>query len=267
MDFSTHAALRDLITHRRIGLVTDIDGTISPLAPTPDAAQVTPTSRDLLRRLAGQLALVAAITGRGADDAQSRVGLPELVYVGNHGLERWHDGEIAVLPEARGFRPALEQVIAAVKPHFRPGVILQDKRITVSIHYRAAADPAAARAELAPVLGQAVRDTGLRLFEGKMVFEVRPDLDVDKGTAFESLIRDYALDAAVYLGDDVTDADALRRARGLRRAGLCWAVGIGVESDDTPAAIQESADVLVSGVPGVESFLGWLSNALSASSI
>lgn len=269
MDFSQNDLLRELVARARagarVGLITDVDGTISPIAPTPEAAQVTPRSRDLLRRLAGQLTLVAAVSGRAADDLSARVGIPELVYVGNHGLERLHAGQVEALPEALAARPALERVIAALQPRLLPGMILEDKRVTLSIHYRQSADPAAAEADFAPLVEQVCRANGLRLFQGKMVFEVRPAVEVDKGTAFARLIADHALAAAVYLGDDVTDADALITAQALRRAGTCHALGIGVESAETPAVLQDNADVLVAGVSGVEAFLDWFSIALSAS--
>lgn len=269
MDFSQNDLLAGLVERaragQRVGLVTDVDGTISPIAPTPEAAQVTPRSRDLLRRLAGQIALVAAVSGRAADDLSARVGIPEMVYVGNHGLERMRGGEIAAQPEAVAARPALERVIAALQPRLLPGMILEDKRVTLSIHYRQTADPAAAEADFAPLIEQVVSANGLRLFRGRMVFEVRPAVEVNKGTAFARLVADHALEAAVYLGDDVTDADALIVASALRRAGSCYALGIGVESAETPVVIQEEADLLVAGVSGVEAFLDWFSSALSAS--
>ncbi len=269
VNFVQNDLLRELVARgrsgQRVGLITDIDGTISPMAETPQAAQVTPTSRDLLRRLGDQLALVAAISGRAAANAREKVGLPEMVYVGNHGLERWHEGHIDVPPEAAAARPAIEQVIAALQPHIAPGMIIEDKGVTLAIHYRTTADPAGVQAAIAPLLERLCRDLGLRLAPGKLSFEVRPAVDLHKGTAFTRLVSDYTLAAAVYLGDDVTDADALRAARDLRHAGICFAVGIGVESDETPAPVQEAADLLVSGVPGVEAFLGWFSNALSAS--
>jgi trehalose 6-phosphate phosphatase len=269
MNFIQNVLLRELVERarsgQRVGLVTDVDGTISHMTDSPYDAQVTPTSRDLLRRLSGQLTLVAAVSGRAAEDVRTRVGLPEMVYVGNHGLDRWHEGRIEAPPEALAARPAVEQVMAAVRPRLHPGMIIEDKGVTISIHYRSAADPARVEAELTPLLERLCRDLGLRLFPGQFIFEVRPALDVNKGSALARLIRDYTLDAAVYLGDEATDADALRTAQIARRAGTCFAVGIGVESDDTPAPVQEAADLLVSGVPGVEAFLDWFSKALSAS--
>lgn len=270
MNFAENAALREFVrrahTGQRLGIVTDMDGTISPVAPTPDAARVTPKSRDLLRQLATQVTLVAAVSGRGAGDLHEHIDLPELIYVGSHGLERWQDGEMMVIPEALAYRPALERVIAALEPHMQPGMVMEDKRVTLAIHYRATPDPTAAREALAPLIAQASRANGLGFFEGRMVFEVMPEIQVDKGHAFARLIDDYALEAAVYVGDDVTDAAALRMAKTLRQGGKCYALGVGVESAETPAQVQESADFLVAGVSGVEDMLGWLSSALSASS-
>jgi hypothetical protein len=81
------------------------------------------------------------------------------------------------------------------------------------------------------------------------------------------LIETYHLDAAVYLGDDTTDLDALRMARQLRDSGACWAVGLGVASEHVPPAMPATADLMLSGVQEVETFLGWLlSNAARASS-
>jgi trehalose 6-phosphate phosphatase len=270
MNFVENGWLRQWLEHARagarVGIVTDVDGTISPLAPTPQAARVTPKSRDLLRRLAGQITLVAAVSGRAADDLYERVNLPELVYIGSHGLERWHDGKIEASLIALSYLPALERVIAAIEPHMQSGMVLENKRVSLALHYRAVDDPAAVYAELAPIIAHASHANGLSYMEGKMVFEVLPDIQVDKGSALASLVHDYALSAAFYIGDDVTDAAALRMARELRQTEKGLFFGVGVKSSDTPASVQENADFMVDGVHGVEALLEWLSTALSASS-
>ncbi|MBN2469850.1 MAG: trehalose-phosphatase, partial [Anaerolineae bacterium] len=81
-----HPLLQALLRAARLGIITDVDGTISPIVDDPDAARVTPRNRELLAALAGHLALVAVVSGRAAGDVQARVNLPDLVYVGNHGL-------------------------------------------------------------------------------------------------------------------------------------------------------------------------------------
>lgn len=263
---ATSTLLHSVTTSARVGLATDVDGTISPIVDHPDAAQVTPRSRALLDALRSRLALVAVISGRAAADVRDRVGVPGLVYVGNHGLEWWADGRIEIAPGAAAFRPALEAALDAIRAEQVPGIVVEDKGATVSVHYRQTADPAAVSARLAPVLQDIVSGHGLRLFQGRMVFEIRPPVDVNKGSAFYDLIIRYRLDAALYLGDDATDADALRMARRLREDGVCYAVGVGVESENMPPAVRKSADLLASGIQDVEAFLSWLLNACSASS-
>jgi trehalose 6-phosphate phosphatase len=142
---------------------------------------------------------------------------------------------------------------------------LEDNTVTLSIHYRRAHDPAAAEALAAPLRALAEAE-GLAFFAGKRVFEVRPPLEINKGTAFTRLVHEHRLDAAIFMGDDTTDADALRAARDLRAAGICDTLALGVASDDTPAAVRDSADVLVQGVSGVEDFLDDLLRARWASS-
>jgi trehalose 6-phosphate phosphatase len=263
---TTNTLLAPLVSMDRVGLVTDMDGTISRLADEPDAAFVTPTSRDLLERLAGQLALVAVVSGRSVADVREKVGLENVHYYGNHGLETWAGGQVRTAPEAAAFRPQMEAVLSGVRPLAEPGMFLQDKHATLSIHYRQTPDPAGARDRLQPHLARIAEDAGLNLFEGHMVFEVRPPIEIDKGSAFQALIRDHQLDAALFIGDDTTDAAALRMAARLRAEDRCYAVGVGVESDSTPDAVLESADVFAAGVSGVEALLAWLLEARMASS-
>ncbi|MBN1966657.1 MAG: trehalose-phosphatase [Anaerolineae bacterium] len=263
---ATSTALAALVRRDRLGLVTDVDGTISPIVSHPDAAQVTPGCREVLEALVPHLALVAVISGRAVADVRERVGLPGLVYVGNHGLDWWADGAIHIAPEASAARPALEAALDDVRARQVPGMLVEDKGATLSIHYRQTADPPAVAVNFTPLIEQIAARHGLKLFQGRMVFELRPAVAVNKGSAFLHLITQYRLDGALYLGDDTTDVDALRAARRLRQDGTCDALGLGVESDDMPAAVRESADLLVSGVQDVESFLSWLLHARSASS-
>lgn len=258
--------LKALFNYTRLGLITDMDGTISPIVPHPDDAMPTERNRDLLQQLQPHLALVAVMSGRAASDVRQRVGLPELVYVGNHGLEQWHDGAVVAAPEVEPYIDALAAARAAVERIAPEGMWVEDKRATLSVHYRATADPAAVTAEYGPLMQRIADDLGLNLFPGRMIFELRPPLDVNKGTAFASLVAEHKLDAAVFIGDDTTDADAMRVARDLRHAGRCYSLAVAVESDDMPAVVAESADLLTSGVDDVESFLSWLLNAASASS-
>jgi trehalose 6-phosphate phosphatase len=258
--------LQPLIQTSRVGLVTDMDGTISHIVDQPDAAQITPRSRDLLQGLGQRLALVAVISGRAVTDVQARVGLPELVYVGNHGLERWINQQVELTPQALQYRPAVEAALHDVRAAVTDGMFIEDKGATISIHYRQTADPASISQQFTPVM-QAIADQhGLKFFKGRMVFEIRPPVAIDKGSALRALVNAHQLEAVVFLGDDTTDVDAMRMARQLRQQGACHAVGIGVEAADTPQAVYDNADLIAYGVPDVEAFMDWLLNAVSASS-
>jgi trehalose 6-phosphate phosphatase len=267
MHWQTSPLLTELIRYSRLGLITDVDGTISHLVDQPDAARITPRSRELLAALRDRITLVAALSGRSARDVQTIVDLPGIQLIGNHGMEWWHDGRIEIAPAAAEYRPALEVAIEAVRAQHVPGVFVEDKGVTLAFHYRRAADPTAAAEWLAGLLAEIAEAHHLKLSQGNMIFELRPPVEINKGSAFRQLIESYHLDAAVYLGDDTTDLDALRMARQLRDSGACWAVGLGVASEHVPPAMPATADLMLSGVQEVETFLGWLlSNAARASS-
>lgn len=259
------ALLAGLVQQAPLGLVSDMDGTLSPIMPSPEQAYVSPRAQATLRTLAQRLPLVALISGRAAADLRERAGLPELVYVGNHGLERWQDEQVVVRPEAAAHRPALQAALDEIRPQLWPGILLEDKGATAAFHYRQTPDRDAARERLQPLVEQVAQQHGLRVTTGHMIFELRPPIEIDKGTAFRELVQTFGLAGAVFIGDDTTDADALREAQAMRQRGECYAVAVGVDAPATPEVVRASSDFLVSGVSGVEDFLDWLANASSAS--
>ena len=265
---ATNSHLRRLVNAARFGLVTDVDGTVSPIVDDPDAAQVMPEHRRLLAALRAVATLVAVVSGRAAADVAQRVGVEGLVYVGNHGLERWENGRLHPMPQIGQYRPALEAARDAVAARAPDGMWVEDKQATLSVHYRQTADFQAVYAEYKPVIQAIAADNGLRFFEGRMIFELRPPVDADKGTAFRGLVEEYELETAVYIGDDVTDVDAMRQARHLRQSGDCYALAIGVEAatDDTPASVRQSSDLMAKGVQDVAALFAWLLDARKASS-
>ncbi len=258
--------LAKAIRRPRFGLFSDLDGTLSPIAPTPEAAQITPRNRELLAELAKQLPIVALISGRRAASLQARVGLPGIIYVGNHGLERWVDGKTEVLSEAAAFLPALQAAHNELEPLMAAGAYVEDKEATLSVHYRGTKYPSDFALGHAVQISNIANKHGLELFTGKMVFEVRPPVHVDKGSAFRKLVKEHKLEAAIFLGDDISDLRALRVAKEMRAENICESWGIGVQSDEAPEELAEAADYLATGVADVEALLGWLLMARKASS-
>lgn len=213
----------------RSALVFDVDGTLSPIAPSPELAVVPDETRRELRRLVERYALVACLSGRAGLDARKLVGVDGVEYVGNHGLELHPDARALALAIAR-FREAV-------------GLPVEDKGISLAYHYREAADEKAARVELEKVAESALL-AGLEPRWGRKVLEIRPRVDADKGTAVQTLIERAKATRALYAGDDTTDLDAFR---GLGEAGLEHAVRIAVASDEGPPELQDAADLVVSG--------------------
>lgn len=252
--------LRQLLAQRPRGLMTDIDGTIAPIAPTPDAARVSPLAREQLQRLTQHFDVVAAISGRAPATAAALVGLPELTYIGNHGFEIWEHGQAKPVPEAQPYIASIGATLRAAQAAIKlPGVIFEDKHVTATVHYRQVADPQQATEEIGAVLRRLTEQHGLRLTQGQMVWEIRPPLDIHKGTAARALVQRYGLRSAIFLGDDRTDVDVftvLRELRNARGAGMPLAtLSVGVLGAETPAIVREQADLLVDGVPGVERLL------------
>lgn len=207
------------------GLFLDFDGVLAPIVARPEDALPPEETRDELRRLARRYALVAVVSGRDGDDVRARVAVPELVYVGSHGLE--------LNPEAEHWRQRLADFASSVPWPVEP------KRLTLAFHFREAVDEAAAVRELDRI-ANAAREEGLVARFGRKVLEVLPPLAGDKGTAVRQLVDAHGLSRALVAGDDTTDIDAFHAVDGLEVA-----VRVAVASAESPAALRESAEIVV----------------------
>src|SRR5688572_8790521 len=262
------AACMEVLRQAPSAVVTDIDGTISDIAPTPAEAMVDPGAKAALARLVERLAAVAVVSGRAPQDGVAMVGLPELTYVGNHGLERIARGTPWTHPVAAAAQPAIAAALAEIEGAARavadlPWLLVENKGVTGTIHYRLAPDQIAAAALLEPLARAAASRHGLRLTLGRMIFEVRPALAVNKGTAIRELAQDLGLRGIVFFGDDVTDVDAFRALRELREAGEAATLRVGVLGPDTAPAVLAEIDMSLHGVPACAATLIALAARLS----
>ena len=257
--------LAELVRTPRFGLFSDLDGTLAPIALSPEAAHLNPRTRQLLADLRDELPLLALISGRRAASVAEKVAIPGIVYIGNHGLERWDHGQTIMLPEAQPYLPQLQAVKKGLHALEQNGAFIEDKQVTLSFHYRQSPQPDEFAAEHAARISELVARHGLVLFAGKRVFEVRPPIEMDKGIAFRSLVEAQNLNAALFIGDDISDLNALHMARTLRHEKVCEAWGIGVQSEDAPEDLAAAADFLAEGVADVEELLAWLLAARKAS--
>ena len=209
----------------RAAILLDVDGTLAPIVARPELAEVPEDTRAEVERLAARYELVACISGRTGEEARRLVRVEGVAYVGTHGLE--------LAPEAERWRAALRPFAELDWPW------LEDKGLTVALHWRKASDEAAARAELESVAEQA-RDAGLEARWGRKVLEVRPPVEADKGTAVRTLLDEHGLSRALYAGDDATDLDAFRGLDGCEVA-----VRVALVSSESPAGLREAADLVV----------------------
>jgi trehalose 6-phosphate phosphatase len=234
-------------------VLCDVDGTLAPIVPRPEDSALLDGVREALVALRGRVRLLGFVSGRGLADLERLVGIDGCAYAGNHGMELHHVGRPPAL--ADGVADHLEAIaaFAATWPPERLAAAdlrMEAKGATLSIHARGARDPEAARLLLAQVASEAL-DHGLVPTPGREVLEVRPPVAVDKGTAVRALLRDAGARAAMYIGDDRTDADAWRALRAMRTEGtIAVAIGIAVASGEVAPAVREAADLEVAGPPG-----------------
>jgi len=210
----------------RAALFFDVDGVLAPIVSRPEDARVPEATRIELRRLNDRYALVACISGRAGDDARRIVDVPELTYVGNHGLE--------LDPEADAWAERLQAFLATVD-----WAELEDKRLSASLHYRRVEDEAAARANL-EVIAERARAAGFVVRFGRKVLEVLPALEANKGTAVRKLLAEHELERALYAGDDTTDLDGFAAVEPLELS-----IRVAVASAEGPEDLRAAADIVI----------------------
>ena len=246
----------------RAAILCDVDGTLAPIVEDPAAAAVPTRTRALLATLAERYRLVACITGRRASAARRIVGLDQLTYAGNHGLELLGPGEVEpTLDPALGHRGSAAAGFVARLDWDRlasAGLRLEDKGPIQAIHWRGAADEAAAE-QRARALADLAAEEGLVPHFGRLVLELRPVAEVHKGVATRRLVTTTGVDGALFGGDDHTDRDAFAALRELEReGGLDTAVCVAIASPEAPPQLQREADLVVEGPEGFLDLLGRL---------
>ena len=207
------AALQHL-ARRRTLYGFDFDGTLAPIVAWPDDARASASTERKLATL-GVLVPVAILTGRSVADMRQRIEFTPLHLVGNHGAEGLplplHHSLADSLMANEGTpdhgstaREWLRQWPSAIAPHSDdPGVFVEDKTYSISIHYRLAQDRDAAAQAVGAAIATLV--PAPRVIGGKCVFNLLPAGAPDKGDALATLVRFEHCDAAFYIGDDETD--------------------------------------------------------------
>lgn len=239
-------------------LILDFDGTLAPIVDDPAMSRMPASTAAVLERLIGCLGRIAIVSGRPAAYLNEWAGVPGVSLVGLYGLERVTDGAVVPHPDvaahADSLRVARAAIAALIDRH--PGVELEDKGNAFAVHWRRAVDRAAAEAEVPDLVVKVGATHGLRVEPGKLVAEIRPPVDTDKGAIVRELAAGF--DEVAFAGDDLGDLPALAAAREL--GGLAIAVDHGAETAD---AVRDAGDLVVDGPEGFAAWLTALATRLS----
>jgi len=247
---------------KHLVLLLDFDGTLAPIAATPEEATLPPETRRQLRHLSkNKNVTLAIVSGRALRDIQKKVGLPGLIYVGNHGLEMTGDG-CRLVPARRDWTLLRQNLAPLFKKY--PGSLLEEKGAVVAVHYRTvpATTEKAFRNEAKAILTAMLPWTGMILQQGKKVLELRPRQGENKGTIVLKILerlqkkKPSSSLLPIYLGDDRTDEYAIRALKGV---GIGVRVGASKKIRTTPYFVRNYKDV--------QDFLGWCLKELRALSI
>lgn len=243
-------------------IITDIDGTISKISPTPQEAVVNPDMKQALIELKEKFNLVAVISGRSVCNAQKMVGVNGILYVGNHGLEYLFDGKYSMIPDVKEYLSQIKQFSEQLDEELSNinGLLIEDKGICCSIHYRQCKNPEIIRERIIDLLKKNQLSKDLQISEGRKLIELKPPTNYNKGTITRKIIEDYGLERVIYMGDDITDFDAFKEINDLNKEGLISGVSVLVISDEIPTYIKNAASFFVHDINEVLKFFKWLLN-------
>ena len=242
------AALQQALSRRAL-IAFDFDGTIAPIVQRPQDARVPDAVAGCLRLLVRRCP-VAVISGRSVDDVVPRLAFSPRYIVGNHGAEGGGGARAAVGPAA--LDGARERIAGQANNLAGAGISVEDKGLSLALHYRHAPDHDAAQRRIDELqLGQV---PGVRCFGGKCVVNVVPISAPDKADALHDLVKQSSAQTAIFVGDDVNDEPIFERAE------ADWVtVRVGREDPTTHARffLEDQAEI--------ETLLQTLLNALPAS--
>lgn len=235
-------------------LFSDYDGTLTPIVSRPDEAILSPEVREKLRALAEKPNFsVGIVSGRSLSEIKVMVGIEEIYYAGNHGLEIEGPGLKFINLEAKAAQVEIKDLVRQFSAQLgsTEGVIVEDKGLSLSIHYRLVKE--SEKNKVAEIFRQItsprLREGKIKVTSGKKVWEVRPPIDWHKGKAVEAIVAEmkkilkYAKLLTIYLGDDTTDEDAFRVVH--RPQG--WSIFVGEENPSSNAEyfLNSTSEVMI----------------------
>ena len=230
----------------RAAVIVDFDGTLAPIVDDPPSATPLPEAPATLGRLVRCFGRVAVVSGRPVAFLRERLPVDGLALFGQYGVERFDGAGVTTAPAVAHWAEAVHRAADEAEAAL-PGLFVERKgEVAVGLHWRSRPDLEPAAVDLGRRLAGL---HGLRLEPGRQTLELRPPLDMDKGTAVEELVATAS--AALFMGDDRGDLAAFDTLTRLVDEGrLAHAVRVAVRSAEAPAELLERADLVVEGPRG-----------------
>jgi trehalose 6-phosphate phosphatase len=251
--------LAQRLAGKRPAVFLDYDGTLTPIVDRPEDAIISDSMRDAVRGLAKRCP-VCVVSGRDRRVVQELMGIDDLIVAGSHGFDIWSpSGGSIQREEGAGFGDLLEEVKTRLREETGPidGALVEPKSVSVAVHYRLVSEEERPKVKEIVDAVLAERPDELKVTPGKMVYEIQPKIDWDKGKAVLYLLEALDLDGddvvPMYLGDDITDEHAFEAL-----AGRGIGIFVGRAEDPEVAGRTTAADYGLHTVEEVERFLDTL---------
>lgn len=252
--------VNERLSGRKPAVFLDYDGTLSPIVERPEDAVISENMRRVVKELASRCT-VCVVSGRDRAVVQELMGLDGMIVAGSHGFDIWSPDEGTIEHDAAsGHDGLLERVRKRLSEELgdADGVSTEQKKASVAVHYRLAAGPDRERVRETVEGILADHPDEVKVTPGKMVYELQPKVDWDKGKAVLYLLEILELDGddvlPIYIGDDVTDEDTFRALAG-RGEGRGLGIYVGELEDPESAGRKTHADYALTDVGEVETFL------------
>lgn len=237
----------------RTALLLDIDGTLAPIEDDPAAVVVPDSTLALVEAAQARCARVGIVTGRSLDAARELVPVAGVWFAACHGMHVLEpSGTEDVDPVAHAARPHLDTALTLART---VGWRHEDKGYAITLHFRHLATPELTARQMRAQMATVLDPRALTVHDARMALEIRPTGGRTKADAVRMLAADSAISSCVMIGDDMTDLDAFTA---LNDFDAVQGIRVAVDSEEAPAELAASADIVLPGQASVEQFLAQL---------
>lgn len=211
--------------NKTLSILLDYDGTLAPLCENPDKTVMDPELEQNLHALAkSPKVFMAVISGRGIKDVERKVGIKNITYAGNHGIEiQDPDGSRKDYQLPQDIQASYKSLVSELNQKLnKNGAWVEDKRVSLTYHYRDTASELIEQQKQEAI--EIIQRYGFKANQAHMAVEAKPPVNWNKGEAALLILKNkFGNDWSektnvIFAGDDTTDEDAMRSLQGIGRS-------------------------------------------------